>query len=727
MPDQPEKRGADRGVQSPAGARADYRSLVAELIDPVVIVNRLGRIGFMNPAAHQWLKNGLAVRLEQYLNTDPGKRGNGKVRFKLDDGTSITLEVARRDITWAGKPAVLVALHDISRHVRATQRTRNAHLRKLSLLGDVSVATYVVALDDGSVPPFLSRQFEDLLGRPRESWRENAELWRQFIHDEDYERVVQDLTQAIKNQQPFEAEYRMTTDSGEVIRVREEARVQKDKATNQSFLIGFLVDVTNETQTKEQLTAARAELAEIKARHSQELAKAREQVQRELTEARRAVEKLSAERTGLESRLSESAAEAVKMAEQLQNQTSQREQAKKESLSLRRKLDETHQATAEVRATVDSLTKQLGERSGEVLKTSRQLEQEASRRNQLERENAALTLQIGAARQTAERLKGEHRRLETELAERSVELQKILRQRECEISEHRQEQDKAEQSRQQLVEARRQVEALQAERRPLEKQLKERSAELRKTTDGVSRQASDLKQEQDKNERLRQQIAKAKGQVEALQAERRPLEKQLKERSAELQKATDWVSRQTSELKQEQSKNEPFRRDLADLKRQVEALQAERKPLEKRLEGQSAELRKAEEQAKQQIAEIQRRQSENEQLQREVAETKRQTERFRTGRDHLEMQLSERAAELVTIEARLLDQKHLRDRAEQESKKLRRELDAAKETEQKLAAHQDRLEKWAKASAAQLANAAQQLHDLTVSTGAGEGQSGAGA
>jgi len=477
---QSEDRDVNQGEPSPPKGRADYRSLVAQFIDPVIIVNRIGRICFMNPAAHQWLKNGLADRLETYLATRRGKRTRSSVRFTLDDGKQITLEATRRKIEWIGKPVTLVALHDISRHVRATERAHSMQLHKLSLLQEVPVATYVLALGDDSIPPYLSHQFEEMLGYSRDSWKANPELWRQFIHEEDYERVIQELADAIKNDEPFAAEYRMVAKNGCSVWVREEARVLKEKGADGSFLAGVLTDITDKTWTEQQLTSVQRELEGIEERNAQELAETKEHIQRELAETKETVNRVTEECTELENQLSERAAEVTRARAELEEKARGCEKLEKEKKSTLLELNAARQNGEKWKAKAKSLKTQLSELSAEVTTVRTQLEQNTSAFEKAKKENKYLQMELDAAKQSAQALKAKNEDIEKQLSEGSAEVARIESQLQDQKRDREQAQKKSEELRQQLAAAKASGEKLLARRNDMEKWLRARAEELEK-------------------------------------------------------------------------------------------------------------------------------------------------------------------------------------------------------------------------------------------------------
>jgi len=105
-----------------AGPAPDFASLVMQLKAPVVIMDRLGRICFMNPKAERMLRGGLQTRLEAHLNNQPQRLAASQVRFALDNGAEIILKIRLSAMKWMGEEATQVSLKDVTTYVTTAQR-----------------------------------------------------------------------------------------------------------------------------------------------------------------------------------------------------------------------------------------------------------------------------------------------------------------------------------------------------------------------------------------------------------------------------------------------------------------------------------------------------------------------------------------------------------------------------------------------------------------------------
>ena len=475
----------------------DYRALVEHLIDPVLILNRQGKICFTNHAAERLLGDALKKRLEVHLNRRPKQTAVSQAKFLLDSGAYLVLKIRLSHVEWVGQPAVLVALHDVTPHIEAAQRIRDRHLRSLSLLECVPAASYVVAPGGRASAPFISRQFQDLLGYPCESWREDAELWRRFIHHDDRNAVHRHLTESIKTGDPFTAEYRMVTQSGDLIWVREEARVVKDQGTELLLLSGFLIDITDKKRAEEELNSLRRELEELAKGHTGELAKVKAQLRQELAERKQTEEQ--------HEKLRQEMSQSERIVEQLKAERDDFERRTKERVDelrrvnteLRHELAETQQVMKRLEAERDELEGRAREKANGIVKAHERLESEMSERERVQKESEQLRKELSESRLLAEKLKADHDDLEERSKRHAGELEKTREQVQQAISERKTTQDENTKLRQEIADVRRAVQKLKAQRDQLEQQLKESTAELQNAKEPVPQEMPDRERPQE--------------------------------------------------------------------------------------------------------------------------------------------------------------------------------------------------------------------------------------
>ena len=106
---------------------------------------------------------------------------------------------------------------------------------------------------------FVSKQATRLLGYPVERWLSTPRFWRNHIHPQDLERVVQSLVKAVDEQQGHETEYRMIAADGRHVWLRDTFSpvVEHGEVTK---LRGLMVDVTERRLAEEALQQSEEQL-----------------------------------------------------------------------------------------------------------------------------------------------------------------------------------------------------------------------------------------------------------------------------------------------------------------------------------------------------------------------------------------------------------------------------------------------------------------------------------
>jgi hypothetical protein len=109
-------------TQPSSEAAADFRALVENLAQPVVIMDRAGKIRFMNPCAERLLAQGLKERVEAQLRNPAHRQAVSQVRFRVEGAADLILRIRLSDIEWQGQPAMQVGLMDMTPYVTTAQR-----------------------------------------------------------------------------------------------------------------------------------------------------------------------------------------------------------------------------------------------------------------------------------------------------------------------------------------------------------------------------------------------------------------------------------------------------------------------------------------------------------------------------------------------------------------------------------------------------------------------------
>jgi PAS domain S-box-containing protein len=107
----------------------------------------------------------------------------------------------------------------------------------------VSSAT---ALDEARTTLFINPQVESLLGFDQADFYEGRDTWNNWLHPEDKERVLKELSRCRKENDLFICEYRMLTFNGYVKWIRDEAATVLSDAGEPLFIQGVMADITEQ-------------------------------------------------------------------------------------------------------------------------------------------------------------------------------------------------------------------------------------------------------------------------------------------------------------------------------------------------------------------------------------------------------------------------------------------------------------------------------------------------
>jgi diguanylate cyclase (GGDEF)-like protein/PAS domain S-box-containing protein len=167
----------------------------------------------------------------------------------LETAESLKLSPDRVDIGRMAASADRVPL----RHDFESPGEQDVARRYQTLVEQLPLVIYVDALDASSSNVFTSRQIEPLLGYSVEEWARDADLFVRTLHPDDRDRVLAAHAHTHATHEPLSLEYRLVARDGRVVHVKDDAVVVHDDFGQPLYLQGYLLDVTVERETQEQL------------------------------------------------------------------------------------------------------------------------------------------------------------------------------------------------------------------------------------------------------------------------------------------------------------------------------------------------------------------------------------------------------------------------------------------------------------------------------------------
>jgi PAS domain S-box-containing protein len=177
---------------------------------------------------------------------DEGVPYEAEYRFRRPDGR----------IVWVHDQAVVIrgedgvprfsqgVMFDITERREAEEQLREAEERFRAIVEHVPAGIYLDVADASMQTMYASPQVEAITGIPAEEWTRDAAAWTEALHPDDRENVLGGYLAAIAAEQPWSAEYRMSTRDGRTIWIHDETTLIHDEVGRHAMLLGVMYDIT---------------------------------------------------------------------------------------------------------------------------------------------------------------------------------------------------------------------------------------------------------------------------------------------------------------------------------------------------------------------------------------------------------------------------------------------------------------------------------------------------
>jgi PAS domain S-box-containing protein len=249
--------------------------------DAVVGVDGGGRIATWNNAAEAIYGYGAEEVIGRHFadlaadeDADGGMRRILDAIGRAEHGTEPSVPQRRKDgataTVWLTATPVptetgedgwsLVVARDVTQAALARDQVGELEARYRSLVQQLPGATYVHPVGERDSFLYMSPQVGAMLGYTSQDWLTEPGLFLRLVHEEDRERVNDQLARALESATPLRSEYRMLARDGGMVWVRDEAVTVRTGDGRPLYVQGHLVDIGAEKEARaegERLRAAK--------------------------------------------------------------------------------------------------------------------------------------------------------------------------------------------------------------------------------------------------------------------------------------------------------------------------------------------------------------------------------------------------------------------------------------------------------------------------------------
>ncbi|MCI0413355.1 PAS domain-containing protein [bacterium] len=276
------------------------------LMEGVIITNNQGLVAYINEVGEKltgWNRaEALTVRVEEIFRITQGHDNiqesvtlslKNQAELLTRDGRSLRVEYSTSYISNDNRDVFgqIYFFHDASQYATALENLKQSRRRYKQLVNSIEGIVWEADLKTHQFS-FVSKKAEQLLGYPVESWTEKGSFWLNLIPSEDRERILGLRDNYILSDRKYDLEYQVLSSNGRLVWVKDIANTVTDEKTGAEILQGVMFDITDRKVADRWLREAQDQLERRIAERTNDLVKAKEQLEAEILERKSAERKL---------------------------------------------------------------------------------------------------------------------------------------------------------------------------------------------------------------------------------------------------------------------------------------------------------------------------------------------------------------------------------------------------------------------------------------------------
>ena len=191
--------------------------------------------------------------IEQRVRESPtGPHSAGTWRHRTRDGTVILVEVSAHGLTYAGRLAELVVVHDVTEQRHAIEAIREREERFQQLAENIREVFFVVDAQFRETL-YISPAYEEIWGRSRQSLYDNPQSFVEPVPIGDRERLFRNIAQAQAGAAPEDVEFRVVRPDGTTRWVLARTVPVRNEQGGVYRIAGVVSDITERKRADEAL------------------------------------------------------------------------------------------------------------------------------------------------------------------------------------------------------------------------------------------------------------------------------------------------------------------------------------------------------------------------------------------------------------------------------------------------------------------------------------------